>query len=1727
MSEAPHGGGSRGERGIALITVILALVALAVIATPFALSMRGLQAQALYGFEQEAARADCDLALAAARAHLEQTHPFLDSATPWSDDRSELSPPDLAQRYPELLSRAPLGTIRSVSITDEQGKVDLATASPYLLGNILGGRTLLTADIDERATSLPVASTAGFPDTGLAWLGREQVEYSLREPTLLGEVRRGLPSAAMPLSPALPHATEDDVLDGRLLLLCQHGWRIRPGVFDGFRRVDGLKEISLYGELAYTAEDLDRARASLTVAGGPLRFVASQRVLTLATGREGGPELVVPDGRRFGAGTVLQLTTGGGDTEWNLALDCVDWGGGEGWHVALLLPTTLRHDSGSTVAALARHPVNVASASPRVLGALFAGVGRSPTTDVINAREAAVLSTALLAVDAGTDKNDLFDALAPAIRRGEFSLDDLDTALDAIGGARGLRTAPDAEALAGQLAGLVTRRSPQRVSTVAARELAERLTARPPRSHEDFALRLDEAVAQGVLRAPQRDALLRNALDSSDAALSGGTAPFTYASGGVFSVDAAVSRNFPNGREQVRALRSQILSVAPQGESAHTLVSQRDFEEASEPGAGQHGWSSAPRLLQSGPGPAGTAGGVDAFAEALALGGAGVSRAGTLVAGRPGPAEDGASAVSPSTLRSTLPDTLHFDEGLVGLTGDSPKGYSFAQGPVSLPLAGIVPSLVSKQPLLGTFAVEFWWQVPDTKAEVILFDGGAGELEDRILIALIGGELVLRVSDTSLPDFEAVMPKGHAPPAGEIRYAFDDGLKLLPDTPYHVLASVGGARDTQLALFVDGLPRGHRSFTTALAEDLASANTQLEGIAGYGGEEKVRVESTAGFPDRGAVRIGTEILEYVEKTDDSFVVRRAGEVDSFGGRGRRGTAALKHDATELVELVGWSRALGSERASQGIASLNGDMDVFTIAELDPTRLTDEISVSIVPNSGGAPVTVPLGTGLAYGNSTLPLRGGGGSALKSGSFQSGGGFAILFCDYGRSAVAGQRIPNPNAPNNPQDSVTLPAQTTGGWLGGGEIVRYSGFDGSQLTGVQRNQAGIPVATGGKGSSLAGTDQVDSVSGGSTGWAEQREYVTTFDAAILGAIQGLPENPRVFVFPLSVGVTGSNLFEDFHPAPDGRLSAPSAVVQVGIDFEDADNATEWMRWNTATDLGFVRDDSTALDSGLTYLMATGLWDPGNGAPDDDTAKALNDELDFRAQDGTPMSHHGSGDRVLPTIVLGRWFSSGNDPLVGIPGRHDSVTLVNTDGDKEWNRINHASNQDPEWGSNFCLVGLREAVSGEFLYTDETDDSNYALAGLPLQGQVSADSTAFDIIKSLNADSRLYTRMLCSPSGELPTAPIEAFHMGADWSGRPSTGLAIVDELRFHAPVGSGEYLPDNGRCLLGEDLELEENRQLRLGVEALAFPYGQRRDPVLGGGALEVLGSLGQAGGLLLVGEEIVGYAGLDAVDSGNVFLTARGLYGTQRAFHRAGEAVTALQFWPVSPLASSVTASSGHLPLADSSGFPADGGLVWVGDELIDYTSRDESGLNLPVATTGSRLQLSSEGLLRGRFGTVAAEHPAGTLVRWMPARVADRAMLGHDVPESESLRLTVRAPGAFFTDLIVDALLPDSKVSLQLRAVLDGRASAHDDATKHPGLLALAPADGRVQPSGRMQFALGRQADVLELFLFSEWARDAFDARSYTSNAWKLAPEVRALVVGHAQPTLVLEQEDRR
>lgn len=1739
--------------GIAMITVIVVLVAMALVATPFAVSMRNLESASLLSEQRERARAGAEVALAAARRHLEETHPFLDLATPRQDTRAELMPDDLAERFGDLLPRDPRGSIRSVRIADERGKIHLGSAPPWLLGRLLGGVSFLTAEAAADDRSLALASTDGFEPSGLALVGGELVEYSGTETNLLRDVNRGYASANVPRSRAVSHALGTQVLDARLVLLAQRAWMLRPGVFEPYRRVEGLKDLGFFGEMTYTAEDLDRVADDLSVHGAPPRWGDAQRLLDVRQSTDGGHELVVADGRRLGPGSVLRLRDRENGDSFQLVLACTDWG--DGWHVRVLEPVTARAGR-TSVSVLAREPVNLNTASPRVLAALFTGLATAPVRDVVNDLEAAHLALLITERNLDASRMELVDLLEDEIEDGLFSRFDVAAASDTLV-AEDVRPGElEVEELALLLAGSESRGSSRRLAPTTAAELARRVAEARPGSHEDLRDVLSVALADGACTPDERVNILRNALHPGDARLVGGTLPFTYESAGIFRLQAAAIENLPNGRERARAHVDQVVAVAPSGETARLLESQADFQAHLTPGGA---WVTGPNPLRSGPGPAvprteeqrregrvsgrdrDDVGGVD-VAMAHELAAEPVGRAETLASGRAGASDDPAySELRLATDRSGLPGTIHFDEGALGLTGTRLDGLDLAAAPLALPLADLTPALTAPVTgLLQPFSVEFWVTFEDVGAETVLFDLGQDHLEDRISLMLREGVLVLRVADTSLADFDTPLDDGLDPAAGEIRYAFDDGLELLPDVPYHVMVHVAGARSTQLALFVDGVPRGQRRFVTRLTADVDAAGTSGPGAA-VGRTYKIQVESTAGFPTNGVLRIGQELLEYIDKRDDHFIVRSAGTNDPFGGRARRGSTGNVHEASELVELVGYTRPLASGEAAQGDGSLRGELGAFAIAELDPNQLNDDIIVEVTPTVGAGggvptPIQFSLGTGLLETATTIPVRGLNGGGLAPGTFQTGGGHAVIFCDYGGNQLIGQNVIPPGAQNAGE---VLGTTVTGAFIGGAEMIQYTGFDGQNLTGCSRADQGLPQSTGPQPSPLSANASQQHVTRQQSTWGDLRAFVTTLSPDVTGSSQQpLPEVVRVAVIPVSIATTDSA--NGFHPFPNNLASFDSYFAQIDVDFTDS-GGTEWVRWNTPTSTALVRDEPQALDDALGVIRSyqnNEFWNGDTVTVDDDLVDDVNAALDFRGQAGTGDWVHGDGTQVLPVHAVGGfWQANGMQPALGQPGRHDVVTLVSPAGDREQHVINHAMTGDPgkgDWNNSFSLVAFRAAVRDPFGYTPESLEANWVVADRQV-GRVAADSPQAlrvmeehqfsrpdaleDWARRFNPDSRMVTRLIKGPSGELPSAELATFHFGQTFDERPSAGAARIDELRLHTSGVPGALLPPNTRYVLDGELEFDEDQALVLDTQALYTSHTLLRNADLGKDLLEVLSELPGAGGLLLIDEEIVSYTGLDPLESGAVFLSGRGLFGTRRARHEWRTPVIPLMVWPASPLTERIREDDAVIPVAEPQLFPPEGGLVWVDEELLAYTGISEDGLTMPV-----RGGFSEEGVLRGRFGTAPAQHGIGALVRWQPRRVLDQSLLGVDVPEARLGRLGVHAPGAFFTDVSVRGQVPDRLLELDARVILDDRAPVHADPDATPFLWRLP--DDEVSP-GLRSLRLGETGDRLELVLGVRYLPGAFDPVHAASNAWKLSPSLDAIVIRHHQPSLVLEHSEWR
>jgi hypothetical protein len=167
-----------------------------------------------------------------------------------------------------------------------------------------------------------------------------------------------------------------------------------------------------------------------------------------------------------------------------------------------------------------------------------------------------------------------------------------------------------------------------------------------------------------------------------------------------------------------------------------------------------------------------------------------------------------------------------------------------------------------------------------------------------------------------------------------------------------------------------------------------------------------------------------------------------------------------------------------------------------------------------------------------------------------------------------------------------------------------------------------------------------------------------------------------------------------------------------------------------------------------------------------------------------------------------------------------------------------------------------------------------------------------------------------------------------------------------------------------------------------------------------------------------------------------------------------------------------------------------------------------------------------GLLRGRFGTAPAAHPAGTPVLAHPFRYWDRWADRADAPELAYFGFLLEQPNAFWRTSFFQAEAPPSGLA---------RIEVLQRVTRHPGeevpwdaepgqAIALTLLEPKA--SGREGFPLGTQADRLEWRAFVRFLPGAFDALASSSHGWKQTPRLRWIGAEYLGPDLVLRRVER-
>ncbi|MEQ1891914.1 MAG: hypothetical protein ABL998_05175 [Planctomycetota bacterium] len=1711
--------------GLAMIAVLLVLMALFVLCAPFLITVRNADQASSETADRAVQRITLDMGVRHAEALLAPSHPALD-ATPYFDDLAELA---VAPDFPDgfLPTSDPTRPMWDVEALDVAGKIDLASASPHVLANLIGGAARLTKLTKAADKELELSDGDGFLLEGAVYVEQELVHYTQRDGAKLTGLTRGLlhesgtEGATCGPQPAADHDLGAYVIDQRAWALCE--WRLVEGDVRAYDGIEELREARTHmlgpelGRDAYLA--LERSASAYAHVRAGARWQRAVRMLAPVGGApDYGCELALDDTRWFNAGTTVRISDGT-NTEVALVRSAADG------KLVLTRPLAHRFEAGETlVSPLARAPVNVNTASPAVLAALWTNLKLRGRSARLTAGEAKELVDVVLASRPFTGFEDfLRRVVLPAGGLAELPAD-----------------APSKP------------------------EALEKLE-REAKIGTD-----GKKVVPGFLDEEDAVALYKCALNANDNELEFATMPLCFTSRDVYELATRAAVQAPSGVERARGVRETVELVVPQRELLSIWTRQEDFDEAPRLDSGSAGWISGPVPTSRFDPRYGVVHSDRWPTRARAQLGPDDTQpwAGELqdAAGDPhvfAAREDDAGWAQLMPMREEDQArranwALHFDDETQRLEGRFLPDAALPFDPAKARWTG-------SGGLLQGLAFSMWVQPRELEDGARLFDlAGAFNDTDRVSLVVEQGELVLRVLDAA-GDHDATPFEERS----EVRYPLaGEGPGLPLETWSHLSIAVDGSRPDQLKLLVDG----RRAQNTP-------GLTRLTGAIS-GQSDEIPVESTEGFPDRCVLRIGDELIEAVKKGAKSFQARfnEVGENAGFGGRLARELYAgvepeelnqglykdTDHPSGTAVQLYGYSLPLFSN-VPNAQGGLRDELGMFSVARVDGIihNGSDKQNSAMPPiqvQGDFGPFTVGWGIdGSGKGLDGLLLQSADPNRSLEDTmagFNSGGGYAAIL----------QIIFTTGGSGSAGDGSELAKDLFGVRIGGVEVVRYRGYSGRTLHITER---GDQVRLG----NLTGTGVDPSVKG-------RGAFIVAYDTGIpdeVWAAHAEELTAQVLVIPISIPVGASSTGTGFEPGLPGR-SAFAQLTHLGGE----SHLTEWVRYDEISGDGqLVRDTSSALMSALS--AATGgrreeepdqprpggggggggggpgrggssallleakappsvpaarptpaaqvgqargsYWDFVIGEREDEdflVARAVASNFQFRGVLGTFIHAHPQGTVVLPVFRTHQL-----DETAGWPGRFDSVTFL-SDVPTEpgfQGLVQHAHRPSVHTVWNYQDGGALAPAEGAEPVAIAHGGFDVSLTHVALQGVMTVPFAATPIGSvEKPIDSRLLTRMTLFPSGELPRI-VTRGQLGGDALARGSVPSVTIDEALFFPTFATGPAAIPSQFVL---DQPLAENGASAIAaVNTLRTTLGDFVDPGYAG----VLGSLPAHGGLLSIGDEILAY---EAYDTGTFTFVlppaGRGLSGTEPAPHRSGEAITFLGALPCAILAASVGPDDALLPLLElSPGFPSQG-TVWLEGELVHYTRVESSVLVMPRASSEpGRMDEKGPGLFRGRYGTPRAAHGVGTPVILWPFRYWDRWSELADAPELAYYQLSLEQPDAFWRRAFwrqsaAGVAGPELFVLQRTNADTpwDAPPDEIDPKTRQPnGLRQLSTR--RLSGEGEL---IGVQADRVEWRIHVRHQPGSFDALTGAAHGWKSLPKLELFGVEYLGPSRTYTRSER-
>jgi hypothetical protein len=1586
----------RGQRGIALVSVIAVLVLLAMVATPFLMTMRDSRARGekfLYGQRADAeAEALFDTVrsqLIGGLAHVERRK--LDAMGPTGNATNQAPAGDATPNYdtPEEMTlpqsvldgfnqaNAKEHRVWSADIVDTQTLFNLNNCSYPILANILGRTEVAGATKPEALNITLTHVPENFPkQDGVVRIGSECIRYKTIVGNDLVSCDRGFMQSSAGNGPAHDLEMGDVVMLESCFQVATRPFRLRPPAWVRYTHVDQARTISDMGVAALAPEDYERLRPFVTAWNGNAvgdGWSNPQRVKNGITAHQKENLYAqIKNLRYFGPGTMVQITDG---SNYDYAIVTKIQGND---HVLIAGDITHDYQSDQTrIYSLSRSPINVNTADIATLSLVFDGLRLRGKTAFISTRTAQDLAAFL---KTWTPKPIAGVPMTPGGKPGVF------------------------------------------------------------RDWEDFTRALEDAKIAGKLDDDALKAVLLNALNANDSQLAFSTVPFVFASYDIYEVRATASIQGSQGRELARREIRRVMEVSTTKSGTFVLESQNDFENQIIKTRDAKYMMTFPVAVASYD-PASSlnipASEYPAFAQKNLF-----------------PSTDrtvgvGYVQLAPASFRYGQSDknrvdhVQHFDQERIpdgfelkekGYTFQIESPYAPEKGTLDLVDTESIDSFAENIELgIRDFAVSFWYR-PDWDrggADQYIFDyGNDADDMDRVSLRYDQKDdaLVLACADATREKRQC-----------EVRYHFDHGTWVSKEW-YHIACHVGGCSPALMQLFVDAQSQGHPAQSTRLTSAPPSTG---------GGEFDLQVDQSDGygakyFPDAGCLILrakdGVELMEYTSKTENSFHISRRkartivhAPVD---------TTPRTHQPGEAVELYGFTGPLLTD-VTRGGASTVGSLGAWRAYRFICTGDTLEI-----PPTG----TPPKATFITRGLSQPTQSGQKQPDVTLQDWDTGSTDANIFNDLGSVGSEGVAMliskhwSITNGSNSPATLDIAPGNTQGtkptytvandpqsADVGGVEFVRYTvGPNIGHVTITARNlqlrhMQGKPGPSDGKNRfmptySFNDTNQ-DPLTGEGTYGAAHLPNST--DGSIPGGAQ------TAFI-PIAVVAAGGNNAKYIDPQ-DGEPqlgyrtttvnNAPVTLAKAYVQIDGEWIAYDTFDQNTSGSLltgghvAFYRDmtiddvirlTGTSGDQSfgganatIQYFTSTPAQSygvaggTGGNAPNDEPAPVTDKNLetdapyaptsvgqvttdppsvtmlqiakalDFRGYENrtkqdeyriantippSPAKIHAIGATIMPTfaVVTGNAlemagvFSSPDDGArYAAPGFNDLITLRDVKGNDDqvrlqWGFLQHGINRYMGW----CGPATTPTQTWGW-DRPQTTDHAYALQ---------------------RWDARAFTRAIKFPSGELPDSALTKakpdFGFGKKYDGTGAVSAGTIDEVAWYSnfkrstkdrpnyaflgavpqqvidPVAASQTQPSGtgSNANLPNFIGIVDDKVDEFDVH---MGYGDTSGYHANGLPIDA-NTFPPDGGVLKIDEELILYQQFDAT-SGKFTGCKRGAFGTTANPHDYEAFVSAVWAFPCSQLMTGIDTTSGSYELKDASDFPDDGYFrVGLSSEVIGYT-----------------------------------------------------------------------------------------------------------------------------------------------------------------------------------------------